>query len=369
MKDHGKLAIDGGAPVLQTPLPSGVSGPSVIDEEEIAAVSEVLRSQRIFRYESSEIANFESEAKEFLGVDYALMVNSGTSALICALTGVGTGPGDEVIVPGYTYIATPAAVMATGAVPVIAEIDDSFGLDPADVERKITPYTKAVVIVHMRGVPARLDAVMEVARKHNLKVVEDCCQCVGGEYNGKRVGTYGDAGAWSMNYYKTISTGEAGLLYTNDRDIYERACFAMDPGLPMWTKAQNVEWHNEPFPRQTYRPSVVLGAMARVQLGKIEQILSHQRALKSAFLGELDEAKGYVLQRVDDPSGDTRRLSLHRRARQGAGPRLRSRAGGRRDNRGDHLQRRLPRQAHIQLLGLDPGEALPPPNRVSLERP
>ena len=305
MEDYGKLAIDGGTPVVQTPLPSGVSGPSLIGEEEISAISEVLRSQRIFRYESSEVVNFESEAREFLGVDYALMVNSGTSALICALTGVGTGPGDEVILPGYTYIATPAAVMATGAVPVIAEIDESFGLDPADVERKITPYTKAVVIVHMRGVPARLDAVMEVARKHNLKVVEDCCQCVGGQYKGRRVGTYGDAGAWSMNYYKTISTGEAGLVYTNDRDIYERACFATDPGLPMWTKSQGVEWQNEPFPRQTYRPSVVLAAMARVQLGKIERILSHQRALKNAFLEELDEAGGYVLQRVDDPSGDT----------------------------------------------------------------
>ncbi len=123
------------------------------------------------------------------------MVNSGTSALICALTGVGTGPGDEVIIPGYTYIATAAAVIATGAVPVIAEIDDSLGLDPVDVELKITPHTKAVVPVHMRGVPARIDDLVAVARKHGLKIVEDCCQCVGGEYKGQRVGTLGDAGA------------------------------------------------------------------------------------------------------------------------------------------------------------------------------
>ena len=303
---HGqKLAIDGGPPVVQTPLPTGVSGPSVIGDEEIEAVSELLRSQQLFRYQSSHVVEFEREAAAFLGVEHALMVNSGTSALVCALTGVGAGPGDEVIVPGYTYIATAAAVIATGAVPVIAEIDESFGLDPADVERKITPYTKAVVPVHMRGVSARLDDLMAVARKHGLMVVEDCSQCVGGEYRGRRVGTYGDAAAWSLNYYKTISAGEGGLMYTNDRDIYERACLASDPGLPMWTKSQDVEWHNDPTPRQTYRPSVILAAIARVQLGKLEAILDHQRSLKRTFLDRLDEAKSYRLQYVEDPDGDT----------------------------------------------------------------
>ena len=161
------------------------------------------------------------------------------------------------------------------------------------------------MIVHMRGVPARIDELVAIARKHGLKIVEDCCQCVGGEYKGKQVGTYGDVGAWSLNYYKTISSGEGGMVFTNDRDIYERACFAADPGLPLWTKSEGVEWHNQAFPRQTYRPSEVLAAMGRVQLGKIEDILGHQRALKKAFLDGLDEAKGYRLQHVDDPSGDT----------------------------------------------------------------
>ena len=306
MTTFDKLAIDGGTPVLKSPLPSGVSGPSVIGEEEVAAVTTLLESQRVFRFrDDSETLAFQKEAAQFLGVDYTIMVNSGTSALVSALTAVGAGPGDEVIVPGYTYIATAAAVIATGAVPVIAEIDESLGLDPSDVERKITPYTRAVVIVHLRGIPARLDALMEVARRHNLKVVEDCCQCVGGEYRGKRVGTYGDVAAWSLNHSKTISSGEGGLVYTNDRDIYERACFAGDPGLPMWKEGTEVEWRNEPFPRQTYRPSEVLAAMARVQLGKIETILGHQRGLKRTFLDATDEPRGYRLQHVDDPSGDT----------------------------------------------------------------
>ncbi len=306
MAQREKLAIDGGASVIQSPIPSGVSGPSVVGDEEIEAVTQVLRSQRLFRYrEDSQAAQFEQEAARFLGVEYALMVNSGTSALICALTGIGAGPGDEVIVPGYTYIATAAAVIGVGAVPVISEVDESLGLDPADVERKITPYTKAIIPVHMRGVPAQLDDLIAVARRHDLKVVEDCCQCVGGEYKGRRVGTWGDVGAWSLNYYKTISSGEGGMVYTNDRDVFERAALASDPGLPMWTKGENIDWSNAPFPRQTYRPSEVLAAMARVQLKKIEDILARQRALKRAFLDGLDEARGYRLQRVDDPAGDT----------------------------------------------------------------
>ncbi len=305
--NSGKLAIDGGTPVIGEPLPTGVSGPSIVGDEEIEAVTDVLRRGQLFRYPkaSSEAAKFEAEAAEILGVKYAVMVNAGTSALIGALTGVGVGPGDEVVVPSYTYISTAAAVMATGAVPVIAEIDESLGLDPQDLERKITPYTRAVVPVHMRGVPARLDEILAVARAHGLKVVEDCCQCVGGSYKGQRVGTYGDAGAWSLNYYKTISSGEGGLVYTNDRDIYERACLTADPGLPMWTASEDVEWRNGASPRQCYRPSELLAAVARVQLSKLENILEHQRSLKRAFIEGLDEGTGYRLQHVDDPAGDT----------------------------------------------------------------
>ena len=307
MFDKDELAIDGGDPVISDSIPSGVSGPSIVGEEEIQAVAELLRSQALFRHrEGSETNQMEQEAARFLGVRHTLMVNSGTSALICALTGVGVGPGDEVIIPGYTFIATAAAIIATGAVPVIAEIDESLGLDPVDAERKITPYTKAIIPVHMRGVPAKLYDLIAMARRNNLRVVEDCCQSVGAEYMGQKVGTFGDAGAWSLNYYKTISAGEGGLVYTDDRDVFERACFAADPGLPMWKEAGHVsEWQNEPFPRQTYRASEVLAAIARVQLSKMKIILDHQRTLKKAFLGELDESGSYFHQYVEDPMGDT----------------------------------------------------------------
>ena len=218
-----------------------------------------------------------------------------------------SGPGDEVIVPGYTYIATAAAVMATGAVPVIGEIDESLGLDPQDIERKITPYTRAVVPVHMRGVPARIDDILAVARKHDLKVVEDCCQCVGGAYMGRSVGTYGDAGAWSLNYYKTISSGEGGLVFTNDRDIYERACFASDPGLPMWTASEDdVEWQNEPFPQTDISSQARCSPQSRgCSYPSWTTSLSTRGRSSRPFSMVWRRLEGYRLQHVDDPDGDT----------------------------------------------------------------
>lgn len=298
-----KLAINGGTPAIPDGIPGGMHGPSMIDQKEIDAVTAVLRSQQLFRFtENSNVAAFEKEVAEHLGVKYALMVNSGTSALVCALTGIGVGPGDEVIVPAYTYIATAAAVVSVGAVPVIAEIDDSLGIDPKDVEKKITPYTKAVIPVYMQGVPGRVDELFNLTRKHNFKMVEDSCQCVGGKYKGKYTGTIGEAGAWSLNYYKVIAVGEGGLVYTNNYDVYEKSCFASDPAMPMWMS--ETEWQSPPFSRQCYRPSEIMGALGRVQLSKLEGILAHTRKLKKAFLAELAEPKGYQRQYVDDPEGE-----------------------------------------------------------------
>src|SRR5262249_4862004 len=207
-----------------------------------------------------------------VGVGHALMVNPGTSAIVCALHGLGIGPGDEVIVPAYTYISTAAAVVGAGAGPVIAQIDESLGLDPADVARKITPRTRALIPVYMQGVPARIAAILEVARRHQLKVIEDCAQCIGGRYHGKMVGSLGDVGEWSLNYFKVLTSGEGGLVFTNDYDTYERACFASDPGLPMWMKdsEEQTEWHTPPFSGQCYRPSELLAALAPGQLGQLE---------------------------------------------------------------------------------------------------
>ncbi len=303
-------AMHGGPRVIPEPLPGGPgggTGVSLIDDREIEAAAAVLRSGKLFRFHpESEVRAFEKEAAEWIGTRHALMVNSGTSALICALAGAGIGPGDEVIVPAYTYIATPAAVVAVGAVPVIAEIDLSLGLDPADVVRKLTPQTRAIIPVHMQGVPCRIDALKRIADERGLVMIEDCCQCIGGRYRGRVVGTFGIAGAWSLNYFKIITCGEGGVVFTADPLVHERACFASDPALPMWMRDSiPVEgWMDRPFSAQCYRPSELLGAIARVQLSKLDAILTHTRELKSAFLANLESPTTYDLQAVDDPDGD-----------------------------------------------------------------
>ncbi|MEC8840341.1 MAG: aminotransferase class I/II-fold pyridoxal phosphate-dependent enzyme, partial [Candidatus Poribacteria bacterium] len=249
-------------PIVTDGIPKGMHSPSVIDEQEINAVTKMLKSQNLFRFsDNSEVLKFEQEAAELLGMKHSLMVNSGTSAIICTLTDGGIGPGDKVIFPRYTFIATAAAVVAVGAIPVIAEIDDSLGLDPIDVERKITPYTKAVLPVHMQGVSGRIDQIVDVANRHDLQIFEDCCQCIGGRYRGRFVGTIGNAGAWSLNFFKIISTGEGGSIFTDDYEIYERSAFDSDPAMPMrvkdGAKYMQVEntWMTTPSSRPCYRPS------------------------------------------------------------------------------------------------------------------
>lgn len=300
------LALHGGKPAITAPLPGGGHGVELVGEEEVAAAARVLRSHRLFRFGvGDECQQLEAEVCAWQGTKHAVFVNSGTSALVCALAGNGIGPGDEVIVPAYTYIATAAAVVAVGAVPVIAEIDDSLGLDPADVRRRITPQTRALMPVHMQGVPCRLQALTDLAREKGLLVIEDCCQAVGASYRGRRVGAWGQAGAWSLNYYKSITCGEGGVFFTDDPDVFERALFQHDPALPMWLKDRQT-WRTPPFSREGYRGNELSAAVARVQLGKLPRVLEHCRALKRLLLAELDPApRGYTRQHVDDPTGET----------------------------------------------------------------
>lgn len=304
-----RLALHGGPKAVPDPIPDHPGGQGVahIGDREIDAVTAVLRSHELFRHTAnSQVDQFEKSAAAAMGVNHALMVNSGTSALVCALAGLGIGPGDEVLVPAYTYIATAAAVIAVGAVPVITEVDTSLGMDPADAEARITPSTRAMIPVYMQGVPARIADLAAVAARHGIKLIEDCCQCIGGRYHGRMVGSFGDASAWSLNYFKIITCGEGGVMFTNDYPTYERGTFASDPALPMWMKDSlpTDGWQSPPFSGNCYRPSEILGALANVQLDRLAPIMAHHRAMKSAFLGALSEPRGYQLQHVDDPAGD-----------------------------------------------------------------
>lgn len=296
------------APVIKTPINAGGLGWNVIGEEEIQAVTRLLQHpQKLFRYrgsEPTESSMLEKELEDGIGAKHALFVNSGTSALTCCLVAWGVGPGDEVIVPAYTYIATAAAVVNAGAVPVIAEIDDSLGLSPADLRRKITPYTKAVIPVHMQGVPAKMAEIWKVAGENNLIVIEDCCQAIGSKYHGVHSGVRSHAFAWSLNFFKVITSGEGGVFFTNDDAAFLRGVYLSDPGSPMWDSGLMGDVRLPVFSRAGYRGNEINAAVAREQFKKMDGILAHTRRLKKLLLDNLGEPIHYQRQHVDDPEGD-----------------------------------------------------------------
>jgi 8-amino-3,8-dideoxy-alpha-D-manno-octulosonate transaminase len=303
--DLDTLAIDGGTPCVVDKPASYRHGPQEIGEEEIAAVTAALKSKNLFRFfkeeKDSPTAQFEILFREMTKVKHCLAVNGGTSALITAMVGIGVSEGDEVIVPGYTYIATASAVLALHGVPVVAEIDNSLTLDPKDVEKKITPRTKAIVPVHMRGVPCRMDEIMAVARKHNLKVLEDCAQANGAAYKGKPVGSIGDAGAFSLQDFKIITAGEGGAFTTNDRRTFERGGCYHDAAYSFWNSK---DWEIEPFCGQNFRMSELNGALALAQLKKRDRILGNLRRIKKKIWDAVADVKNLSFQDVPDRAGD-----------------------------------------------------------------
>lgn len=292
---------------IKTPIKEGGIGWSSLGDEEVQAIADLMKTpDKLFRYrgaEPTQCSMLEDELRDKVGVKHALFVNSGTSALECSLAAWEIGPGDEVIVPAYTFIATAAAVINIGAVPVIAEIDESLGLDPEDVLKKITPYTKAIIIVHMQGIPAKLDILRKIAGERKLILIEDCCQAIGSKYQGDYTGVKSHAFAWSLNFFKILTCGEGGIFFTNDDVAYSRAMYQSDPGMPMWdSKLQKGIAY--PFIGGGYRGNEFNAAMARVQLKKLDQILFHTRKLKKLLLESLNTPIHYHLQQIDDNEGD-----------------------------------------------------------------
>ncbi len=276
-----------------------------IGEEEIQAVAEVIRSGKLFRYQGEEHSQadlFEQEWADKIGVRHALAVTSGTASLICALAGLGVGPGDEVVLPAYTFIASALAALAVGAVPVIAEIDESLTLDPADVEAKITPRTRVIMPVHMNGLNCDMDRLMDVARRHDLLVVEDCCQADGGSYRGKRLGSIGHAGGFSFNYFKIISCGEGGAMVTDDDAVFERASLFHDGGCVFFK--EGIAQQTPVFAGWNFRFNEILSAVLRVQLTRLEGLLAGLREDKRLVREALEGTSGFTFSRVNDPAGE-----------------------------------------------------------------
>lgn len=305
-----ELAINGGTPVRDNPLPLEFPGIHHMDEDEVNAAVRVLRSRSPFRYYGvdlqGEVQTFEAEFASFLGISYCLAINSGTGALHTALAALGVGPGQEVIVPAYMWVSVIAAVVNLGAIPVLADIDDTFCLDPVAVEAKITSRTTGIIVVHMSGAPADIGAVEKVARKHGLFLLEDCAQCAGGSIAGKKVGTFGDMAIFSFQMNKNMTSGEGGCIVTNDERLYNRAVACHDTGYARDSGGRAI-LDNFDFCLwgRGYRMDEIRASILRIQLKKLPTVIAHMHRSKYRIRKVLEQHSEIRLRRIVDPDGDT----------------------------------------------------------------
>ena len=248
---------------------------------------------------------FEALAREKFGVKYALGVSSGTAALHAAFVAVGVGPGTEVIVPAVGFMATAAAVALAGGVPVFCDVDTSLHLDPKKIEAAITPRTVAMAPTHHWGGLADMEAIMAIARRRGLKVVEDCAQSPGAKYKGRYVGSIGDLGCFSISAYKIIGGGEGGLVTTSDERLYERACQLAECG-GLWRKDRFAppRYEGELFVGTNYRMSELEAAIDLVQLGKLDDVVRRFHEVKTRVARQLKACREIVPQKVNDVAGE-----------------------------------------------------------------
>lgn len=286
-----KLAILGGEPVKKTSFPAW----PVYDEHEKQALIEVLESRIWWRTPGTRTLNFEREFAAYHGAKYGIAITNGTAALEVSLAALGVGPGDEVIVPDFTFVATASAVLFTGALPVLVDITpDTYCIDPVLVEKAMTERTKAIIVVHMGGHPADLDRLLEIVRKHKLALLEDCAHAHGTEWKGRKVGAIGDIGTFSFQASKLMTAGEGGIIITNRDDLERQARSIHDCGrMPG-------EWFYSHFIYgSNYRLSEWQGAVLSQQLVRLDG-QGAVRTRNCAFLDKtLPDIKGITPQALD----------------------------------------------------------------------
>ncbi len=295
-----KLALLGGTPAADTS--KKVKWPIVTDEDK-RAVMRVLDEGPLWALGADdglfapEMNSLEKEFASFVGAKHALACNGGTAALHMAVSAAGVAPGDEVITTAYSFLATPVSVLHNGGVPIFADIDPkTYNIDVKDMERKITPRTKALIPVHVHGVPADMDAINAIAKKHNLIVIEDSCQAPGSTYKGKPCGSLGHMAAFSLNGTKNFAVGEGGLFATSDDTFRARANMVrmVGEGLPDWDLTMKfkhlVAWN--------YRFQEMPAAFARTQLKRLpaynKQAQDNGQALTKKIAGIKGVAAPYV---------------------------------------------------------------------------
>jgi len=306
--NSGALAPIEGAP-KKFVWPQEFPGAHWIDEKEEAALLDVLRNGSLFRYyglkQPRYVDDFERAAREFYGVKFALAINSGTGALICSMTALGIGPGCEVIIPSFLWVASVGAVVQVGAIPVLCEVDSSFNLDPSALAKALTPRTKLIIAIHMAGAPCDMDAIMKIADSHNISVLEDCAQCNGGTYKGRKVGTIGKLGIFSLQLNKNMTCGEGGMIITNDERLFERAFSAHDMGMVRKNGRLAQPDDYALLWGQGRRMSELSGAVATVQFRKLPMILERMRSSKRRIKTALQGTAGLSFRKLADADGDT----------------------------------------------------------------
>ena len=305
-----KLAIHGGPKAKTTPNYPMYPGGLEIGDAEKQQVLEVLDNKYLFRYYGpanvkSKVKTLEERFAAKMGVKYALATSSCTGALISALNACGVGPGDEVIVSGYTFFASCAAIVAAKASPVIADTDEELTIDPDDIERKITASTKALLVVHMRGVPCNMERIMEIAGRHKILVIEDVAQSLGGTYKGKALGTIGNCGCFSFQYHKVITAGEGGMIVTNDERTYDR-CMSYHDTAACWRPDRFAvqRYEGELFCGSNFRMSELTGAVMLAQLDRLEGLIARMRSHKNRITAQIKDTKGIQIRPCHDPEGD-----------------------------------------------------------------
>jgi len=293
------------------PRPIPGLGLAAIGLEEEALVLEVLRSKALFRYAGIDPANpptmtarLEREFLDYIGTDYALAVTSGSGALEVAMAAAGVGPGDEVIFTAWSWIACFTSIVRVGARPVLAEIDDTLNLDPAEIGRLATPQTRAVLVIHYQGAPAEMERIQHEAHRRGLFVIEDCAQSIGCSYRGRKVGTWSDIATFSFQANKTMTSGEGGMVVTRDGWLYERAVRFHDLGNYRPYHAAIQPARGEAFAGGQFRMSELTSAVALAQLRKLDGLRAHCRALHARIAARLAGLRGITLRRSPDPAGD-----------------------------------------------------------------
>jgi dTDP-4-amino-4,6-dideoxygalactose transaminase len=278
-------------------------------EEEIAEVMEVMSSGHLSRYGDlndpgfkHKVMTFEEDFARYIGVRHCQATSSGTSALLISMKAIGVEPGDEVIIPTFGFVASYGATIFLGAIPVLAEIDCSLTIDIEDLEQRVTPKTKAIMPIHMMGNPCRIDQVLEVAERYELGIVEDCCQACGASFKGRKVGSFGKIAAFSLNVFKTITTGDGGMLVTDSEELYQSAFAMQDQGYRR--KDGKLEIVEPSVLGLNFRVNELTGAVALAQLRKLDWIIETLRRKKAALRSRIAEAEGIDFRRINDPEGE-----------------------------------------------------------------